>query len=154
MRLNAKKLIASMLAEQYEATPEPGVYAIVNRANGRVYIGSAMNIRKRLGEHRSQLRSGTHSNPFLLHDWREHMADAFAFGPLLTCDKWDRKEFERQITAQMLGPQCYAWSASGQRSRISGHPAFPESSAWNGAAPLPWATDSRTNPAESRKPQS
>lgn len=129
MRLHAKKLIAKMLAADSREKPpsDPGVYAIVNRTNERAYIGSAMNVRKRLGEHRSQLRLGKHSNELLQADWLEHGADAFVFGVLLLCHKWDRVIIEQKLTAQVVGPACYAWGIAGQKSKFTGHPAIPGS---------------------------
>lgn len=54
-----------------------GVYAIINSATGRRYIGSSRNIRRRWNEHRSDLARGIHSSAALQFDWIEFGASAF-----------------------------------------------------------------------------
>lgn len=127
MRLNTKKLIQQMLAaDEGEKHPtDCGVYAIVNQPTSWVYIGSAVNIRNRIGQHKSQLRKGKHSNELLLSDWRKYGEPAFKFGTLYLCHKWDRLIVERMLTAQIIGPGCYSWGVEGQRSQYAGHPGVP-----------------------------
>ncbi|MFH1183921.1 MAG: NUMOD3 domain-containing DNA-binding protein [Chloroflexota bacterium] len=59
-----------------------GVYQILNRINGKRYVGSAVNLRKRWGSHRSFLRHGNHPNPYLQNAWNLYGSKAFAFGVL------------------------------------------------------------------------
>lgn len=49
-----------------------GVYAIINRDNLKVYIGSGRIVNKRLNCHLSEFRSGRHSNPHLLRSFRSN----------------------------------------------------------------------------------
>lgn len=42
-----------------------GIYMLLNTKNGKRYIGSSINIRKRLWEHRALLRHNKHDNPHL-----------------------------------------------------------------------------------------
>lgn len=56
-----------------------GVYEILNRVEGRSYIGSAADIGGRLTTHLQQLHNGTHANPALLSAWRRHGAASFEF---------------------------------------------------------------------------
>ena len=56
------------------------VYAIVNLRNGKRYIGSASNFRKRITLHRFHLRRGTHDNRHLQSAWNKYGEDAFIFG--------------------------------------------------------------------------
>ena len=46
-----------------------GVYAIVNRVNGKRYIGSSENIDGRVGDHKSKLKRGTHISKDLQADY-------------------------------------------------------------------------------------
>lgn len=48
-----------------------GIYKITNKANGKVYIGSAYNLRNRIYTHKSRLRRGVHKN--------KHLQSAFEF---------------------------------------------------------------------------
>lgn len=42
-----------------------GIYAILNRDNGKIYIGSAVKLNHRWTEHRCELEDGTHGNRYL-----------------------------------------------------------------------------------------
>jgi hypothetical protein len=131
MRLNAKKLIAKMLPTAGRELPEEdcAIYAIYNTVNERIYIGSSKTIRKRLVHHIGRLRIGKHSNELLQMDWNEHGPDAFVFGVLMRCHPFDLKYIEGELTRQVLGPKCYAWSYGGPRGGqfgpTAGHPAMP-----------------------------
>lgn len=50
---------------------EPGIYAIVNRDNGKIYIGSAARLHRRWTMHRYDLFRGRH-NPYLLRAFRKN----------------------------------------------------------------------------------
>lgn len=63
-------------------TPMPnpaisGVYAIINRTNGKVYIGSSADVFARLQWHQGFLRRGKHTNPHLQRAWNVYGEDAF-----------------------------------------------------------------------------
>lgn len=57
----------------------PGIYAIRNIANGRMYIGSSATLRKRVREHHSALIRGVHKNSKLQHSWAFHGEHCFEF---------------------------------------------------------------------------
>lgn len=56
-----------------------GVYAIVSRIDGKVYVGSTVNIRRRWSHHRSTLRRQTHRNRYLQNAWNLHGEANFEF---------------------------------------------------------------------------
>ena len=56
-----------------------GIYCVLNRINGRRYIGQATNIRARCTQHRSDLRGGNSFNMSLRRDSVIFGADAFFF---------------------------------------------------------------------------
>ncbi len=56
-----------------------GVYCITNAVNGKVYVGSAVDLRRRWKDHRSKLISGSHRNRYLAASWQKYGADAFVF---------------------------------------------------------------------------
>ncbi len=56
-----------------------GVYAIVNRENGKRYVGSAINIPKRWREHQRGLQRGCHENSYLQGAWNKYGEGAFEF---------------------------------------------------------------------------
>jgi group I intron endonuclease len=59
-------------------TVTPGIYSIVNRNNGRRYVGSALNVRDRVYGHIWHLRKGSHRNKKLQNAWRKHGEGAFS----------------------------------------------------------------------------
>lgn len=63
-----------------------GVYEIRNTLNNKVYIGSSINISKRLAEHERKLHDKKHGSAHLQAAWDKHGACNFAFKTLLVCD--------------------------------------------------------------------
>jgi group I intron endonuclease len=62
-----------------------GIYAIRNTVNGKVYIGSASNIKKRWRDHQRMLGAGTHHSRKLQRAWAKYGSAAFEFVVLLNC---------------------------------------------------------------------
>lgn len=74
-----------------------GIYAILNRVNGRCYIGSAVNIAKRILEHKYYLRKDLHRNRYLQNAWNKYGEDKFTFKTLLLCDSSNLIFFEQRV---------------------------------------------------------
>jgi group I intron endonuclease len=55
----------------------PGVYKGTCRPSAKVYIGSSVDMYKRVGEHIRALRRGDHANPYLQHAWDRYGEAAF-----------------------------------------------------------------------------
>ena len=62
-----------------------GIYAIVNKLNGKRYVGSAKVLSKRKREHFARLKKGNHHSTALQHAWDKYGEGAFVFDVLLTC---------------------------------------------------------------------
>jgi len=60
----------------------PGIYIITNKVTGKVYIGSASNISKRIHAHKKMLYANKHWNPHLQSSWNKYGVDSFEFHPL------------------------------------------------------------------------
>lgn len=58
---------------------KPSIYAIRHKESGKVYVGSAVKVLSRWGQHRSQLRKAKHHNPCLQAAWMLHGEEAFEF---------------------------------------------------------------------------
>ncbi|WP_003297534.1 NUMOD3 domain-containing DNA-binding protein [Stutzerimonas stutzeri] len=56
-----------------------GIYAIRNKQSQKSYIGSAVNIDRRLKEHRQRLKAGAHHSPKLQRAWAKYGEDCFEF---------------------------------------------------------------------------
>ncbi len=64
-----------------------GIYAIVNKINGKRYIGSAVSFKKRWYIHVCRLRKGTHHSPKLQNGWNKYGEESFEFVELECCEK-------------------------------------------------------------------
>lgn len=76
-----------------------GIYAIVNHATAKKYIGSSNNVGRRWVEHRSKLRRGKHNNPHLQNAWNHYGEHSFDFVVLLECDMASLLDKERDMIA-------------------------------------------------------
>lgn len=73
-----------------------GIYKIQNTVNGKCYVGSAVDLGKRWGKHRSELRRGVHQSPTLSAAWAKYGEGAFAFVVLLVCSRHDLLLYEQR----------------------------------------------------------
>lgn len=64
-----------------------GVYIIRNLRNGKFYIGSSCNLRKRQQEHWRALRANCHVNDHLQAAWNRYGEPSFVMSVLLRCSK-------------------------------------------------------------------
>lgn len=64
-----------------------GVYQIKNLMNGKVYVGSSINFKKRLIRHKSQLRNNKHDNKYLQRSYNKYGIKCFDFSLLESCEK-------------------------------------------------------------------
>lgn len=56
-----------------------GVYSIRNRQSGHIYVGSSIDLSRRLNAHRRLLARGKHHSIRLQRAWHRHGPDAFVF---------------------------------------------------------------------------
>jgi hypothetical protein len=64
----------------YQQREKPaGVFQIKNTLNGKVLLGSSLNLEGPLNQHRFMLSIGGHPNQALQHDWNRDGAEAFVF---------------------------------------------------------------------------
>jgi len=83
-----------------------GIYAIRNRADGRVYIGETQRFDKRAAHHRRTLGYGTHTNaPMQIDHARGAVLD---FEVLAVIDDVEtRVAVEKATIGALAGPDCY-----------------------------------------------
>lgn len=62
-----------------------GIYAIIHRDSGNIYVGSASCIKTRIGYHRSKLRNNKHDNSHLQRAWNRYGESAFAIVVIEEC---------------------------------------------------------------------
>jgi len=65
--------------EYTERVKPAGVYQVKNLANGKVLLGSSLNLEGPLNRHKFMLKIGSHTNKALQKDWNEFSPEQFAF---------------------------------------------------------------------------
>jgi len=71
----------------YKQNPPPmGVYQIKNNINGKIFLGSSMNLSGKFNSNRFQLNFKSHPNKALQEDWIIYGSDAFSFAILETLE--------------------------------------------------------------------
>lgn len=73
-----------------------GIYAIVNKGDGRTYIGGTINFVHRWSVHKCYLNKGTHSSRELQLAWSQQGAAEFEFKIVLICSP-DNVRFYEQL---------------------------------------------------------
>jgi len=59
--------------------PVPGIYTITNKVNGKLYVGSAKDLRKRCRGHINALVANRHANPKLQRSFNKYGRENFEF---------------------------------------------------------------------------
>lgn len=67
------------------ANSRSGVYRILNRMNDKVYVGSSLDLGKRIHGHRLALNKGRHSNVYLQRSWNKYGEHCFKFSIIEIC---------------------------------------------------------------------
>jgi hypothetical protein len=93
----------SALKRQYkEAERQAGVFQVKNTANGRVLLGSSLNLHGPLNKHRFMLKHGAHSSARLQKDWQEYGPEAFVFEILAIVKPGDEADFSVETALRKL----------------------------------------------------
>ena len=79
-----------------------GVYKILNIVDGKIYVGSSVDIQRRIKCHMHELRKGTHNNKYLQSAWNKYGENSFEFSVIEeVSDKSilrDREQYYIQLT--------------------------------------------------------
>ena len=66
--------------QEYKERVKPaGIYQVKNIVNGKVFLGSSLNLEGPLNRHKFMLKIGSHTNKALQNDWNELGPDNFVF---------------------------------------------------------------------------
>lgn len=66
--------------QEYKERVKPaGVYQVRNLVNGKILLGSSLNLEGPLNRHKFMLKIGSHTNKALQQAWNEYGADKFEF---------------------------------------------------------------------------
>lgn len=81
-----------------------GIYVITNSINGKIYIGSSVNITERWYRHKRLLRRGIHHNKHLQSSWNKYGESEFVFKIIEECEI-DNLTLREQHFLDILKPQ-------------------------------------------------
>ena len=85
-----------------ERVKSAGVFMVKNKANGKVLLGSSLNLEGPLNKHRFTLKIGSHLNRELQKDWDEFGPDNFIFEILEEVKVQDNPNFNLQDELTLL----------------------------------------------------
>ena len=88
--------------EYVERVKPAGVYQIKNLANGKVLLGSSLNLEGPLNRHKFMLKIGSHTNKALQKDWDNVGADQFVFEVLEEVQRNDDPSFNLKDELTLL----------------------------------------------------
>ena len=102
MKAQRMKTRKEIHREYKERVKPSGVFQIKNLANGKVLLGSSLNLEGPLNKHRFMLRINGHPNKELQQDWNELGPDQFTFEILETVQLSDHPNFNRKDELTLL----------------------------------------------------
>jgi hypothetical protein len=85
-----------------ERKKQAGVFRVKNTANGKVFLGSSLNLEGVFNGCRFQLSMGSHRNKGLQKEWNEFGAERFAFEILETVKVKDDPHFNLEDELTLL----------------------------------------------------
>ena len=78
-----------------------GIYMIKNMVNSKIYIGQSVDIERRWGRHRSELRGNDHDNKHLQSAWNKYGENNFEFTNLCECEESQLNTMEIDYIAKL-----------------------------------------------------
>ena len=85
-----------------EAPKEAGIFRITNKENGKVYLGSSLNLHGPLNKHRFMLKMGSHINRTMQEDYARCGEGAFVFEIVETVKRSDDPGFNIEDELALL----------------------------------------------------
>ena len=91
------------LKREYKERKKPaGIFQVKNTANGKVLLGSSLNLEGPLNSHKFMLANGSHRNPVLQKEWNEYGPDKFVFEILEVVKIKDDPHFDMNVELTLL----------------------------------------------------
>ena len=75
-------------------TQTPGIYVWTNTLNGKVYVGQAVNVCRRVQGELKMLRNGNFHNEHMQRAWDKYGEDAFIVGQVMECEVYELNDAE------------------------------------------------------------
>lgn len=99
---NSAKSRKDIHREYKERVKPSGVFQVKNTTNGKVLLGSSLNLEGSLNKHKFMLKIGSHTNKALQKDWDELGANQFVFEILEEVKVVDSPNFNLQDELTLL----------------------------------------------------
>ena len=97
-----KKTRKELQREYKERVKPSGIYQVKNLTNGKVLLGSSLNLEGLLNRNRFTLRTNSHPNKELQKDWNELTPDQFLFEILEVVQVQDDPNFNLKDELTLL----------------------------------------------------
>ena len=97
-----KKSRKELNKEYLERVKPAGIFQVKNTANGKVLLGSSLNLEGPLNRHRFMLKIGSHTNKALQKDWDEFGSGKFVFEILEEVKRKDDPNFNLKDELTLL----------------------------------------------------
>lgn len=88
--------------EYKERKKTAGIFQVKNIANGKILLGSSLNLDGPLNSHKFMLTIGNHRNETLQKEWKAFGADTFVFEILEEVKEKDDPDFNREDELTLL----------------------------------------------------
>jgi group I intron endonuclease len=89
--------------QEYKERIKPaGIFQVKNMENGKVLLGSSLNLEGPLNSHRFMLKIGSHTNKVLQADWDKFGPDKFVFEILEVVQVQDNPNFNLKDELTLL----------------------------------------------------
>ena len=80
-----------------------GIYMIQNKVNNKIYIGQAVDIKERWGEHKAKLKANCNKpNKHLQNAWNKYGEDNFEFTIICECDESQLNTMEEYYIFELM----------------------------------------------------
>lgn len=91
------------LIREYKERKKPaGIFQVRNTVNGKILLGSSLNLEGPLNSHKFMLTIGKHRNEALQKDWNEFGGDKFVFETLEVVTVKDDPDFNLEDELTLL----------------------------------------------------
>src|SRR5512137_3062641 len=91
------------IKREYKERKKPaGIFQVKNTANGKIFLGSSLNLEGPLNGHKFMLTIGRHRNPGLQKEWDEYGPDKFVFEVLEVVKVKDDPNFNLEDELTLL----------------------------------------------------
>jgi group I intron endonuclease len=111
------------------ATRISGVYQILCKPTGKIYVGGTVNLRARWEQHRRCLRRGNHPNAYLQNAWNKYGEENFEFSILEFASPHHLLKVEQHWIDRSM---CANPSIGFNRFALAGSPGETLAQVWEG----------------------